>query len=59
MTEVIRDEEVRRRIRLAQEFLDPGMHSPRQRAVQPLMIVQMMYLSEGKAATTDSKQSAY
>ena len=25
MTEVIRDEEVRRRIRLAQEFLDPGM----------------------------------
>lgn len=27
MTEVIRDEEVRRRIRLAQEFLDPGMHS--------------------------------
>jgi hypothetical protein len=26
MTEVIRDEEVRRRIRLAQEFLDPGMY---------------------------------
>lgn len=29
MTEVIRDEEVRRRIRLAQEFLDPGMHGLR------------------------------
>jgi hypothetical protein len=25
MAEVIRDEEVRRRVRLAQEFLDPGM----------------------------------
>lgn len=24
MAEVIRDEEVRRRVRLAQEFLDPG-----------------------------------
>lgn len=29
MAEVIRDEEVRRRIRLAQEFLDPGMHGLR------------------------------
>jgi hypothetical protein len=27
MAEVIRDEEVRRRVRLAQEFLDPGMFS--------------------------------
>jgi len=39
MTEVIRDEEVRRRIRLAQEFLDPGMHSPDLRLVQLLTIM--------------------
>jgi hypothetical protein len=59
MTEVIRDEEVRRRIRLAQEFLDPGMHSPCLQAVRPLTIVQMMCLNEGKAATADGKQSAH
>lgn len=49
MTEVIRDEEVRRRIRLAQEFLDPGMHSASLQTVQLLTIAQMMFLEEGNA----------
>lgn len=49
MTEVIRDEEVRRRIRLAQEFLDPGMHSVYVHTVHRLTIAQMMCPDEGNA----------
>jgi hypothetical protein len=40
MTEVIRDEEVRRRIRLAQEFLDPGMHGLRFGEAQILTMIR-------------------
>lgn len=50
MTEVIRDEEVRRRIRLAQEFLDPGMHGLCLEIVQVLTAAQMMCLNGGNAA---------
>lgn len=40
MTEVIRDEEVRRRIRLAQEFLDPGIHGLRFGEAQILTMIR-------------------
>ena len=49
MAEVIRDEELRRRIRLAQEFLDPGIHYQFLQAGQLLIIAQMMYPDEGNA----------
>lgn len=49
MTEVIRDEEVRRRIRLAQEFLDPGTHSQCPQAIQMLTFAQTMFPNEGNA----------
>jgi DNA replication licensing factor MCM3 len=57
MTEVIRDEEVRRRIRLAQEFLDPGTHHEHIQATQMLTGAQMMFRSEGMWCMEDRKQT--
>lgn len=47
MTEVIRDEEVRRRIRLAQELLDPGTRSEYRGSVSILTNTQTMFPNEG------------
>lgn len=51
MAEVIRDEDVRARVRAAQEFLDPGMLTAAIEQCNPNFVVQRMRTSEATDQT--------